>query len=82
MEELQLVRPAPEHIEELQKFRQELLEAGDEDSFAGCSRLEHYEDVREWMEMVWRQEQEVDPGKVTVCGPMSVARAMPRRCCD
>jgi len=48
MEELQLVRPAPEHIEELQKFRQELLEAGDEDSFAGCSRLEHYEDVREW----------------------------------
>ena len=38
MEELQLVRPAPEHIEELQKFRQELLEAGDEDSFAGCSR--------------------------------------------
>ncbi len=64
MEELQLVRPAPEHIEELQKFRQELLEARDEDSFAGCSRLEHYEDVREWMEMVWRQEQEVDPGKV------------------
>ena len=64
MGELRLVRPAPEHIEELQKFRQELLEAEDADSFAGCSRLEHYKDMREWMEMVWRQEQEVEPGKV------------------
>lgn len=64
MEELRLVRPAPEHIEELQKFRQELLEAGDADSFAGCSRLEYYEDMGEWLKMIWRQEQEVEPGKV------------------
>ena len=64
MEELRLVRPAPEHIQELQKFRQELLEAGDADSFAGCSRLEHYEEGGAWMEMVWRQEQEEEPGKV------------------
>lgn len=39
MEELQLVRPVPEHIEELQKFRQELLEAGDEDSLQGAAGL-------------------------------------------
>lgn len=64
MEELRLVRPAPEYAEELRKFRQELLEAGDADSFAGCSRLENYEDMGEWIEMVWRQEQETAPGKV------------------
>ncbi|MDE5746592.1 MAG: GNAT family N-acetyltransferase [Acetatifactor sp.] len=64
MEELKLVRPAPEHILELQEFRQELFKAEDADSFAGCSRLEKYEDMEEWMEMVWRQEQEVEPGKV------------------
>jgi len=64
MEELRLARPAPEHAQELQKFRQELLEAGDVDSFAGCSRLEYYEDVQEWMKMVWRQEQGTEPGKV------------------
>ena len=64
MEELRLVRPAQEHIQELQKFRQELLEAGDADSFAGCSRLEHYEDMQEWLEMIWRQEEWSEPGKV------------------
>lgn len=64
MEELRLVRPAPEHIPDLQKFRRELLEAGDADAFAGCSRLEYYEDVGAWVEAVWRQEQETEPGKV------------------
>lgn len=65
MEELRLVRPAPEHVQELQKFRQELLAARDADSFAGCSRLEHYEDMGEWLKMIWRQEQEAEPGKVS-----------------
>ena len=64
MEELRLVRPAQEHIQELQKFRQELLEAGDADSFAGCSRLEYYEDMQEWLEMIWRQEEWSEPEKV------------------
>lgn len=64
MEKLRLLRPAPQYARELADFRRELLEAGDADSFAGCSRLEQYEDMKEWMEMVWRQEQEAEPGKV------------------
>ncbi|MDE7224622.1 MAG: GNAT family N-acetyltransferase [Acetatifactor sp.] len=64
MEELRLERPAPEHIQELQDFRQELLQAGDADAFAGCSRLEKYEDMEKWLEMVYRQEKEEEPGKV------------------
>ncbi len=64
MEKLWLLRPAPQYARELADFRRELLEAGDADSFAGCSRLEQYEDMEEWMEMVWRQEQEAEPGKV------------------
>lgn len=64
MEELRLVRPAPEHIQELQEFRRELSKAGDADAFAGCSRLEKYENIEEWLEMVYRQEEAREPGKV------------------
>lgn len=63
-EELRLVRATLEHVEELRKFKEELQAAGDADCFAGCSRLEHYEDMTEWVKMVWRQEQETEPGKV------------------
>lgn len=64
MDELRLVRPAPEHIGELQKLRQELFEAEDADAFAGCSRLEKYEDIGDWLEMVYRQEEGLGTGKV------------------
>lgn len=75
MEALRLLRPTPEYAEELACFRRELLKAGDADSFAGCSGLEQYEDIGEWMEMVWRQEQGNEPGKV----PSHVYLAIRRR---
>ena len=64
MEEIKLVRPAPEHIQQLQAFQRELREAGDADAFAGCSRLEYYEDIGEWLQHIYRQEEVAEPGKV------------------
>ena len=64
MDEIILTRPAPEHIRQLQEFQRELREAGDADSFAGCSRLEHYEDIGEWLQYVYQKEEEREPGTV------------------
>ncbi len=64
MEELKLVRPAREHIGQLREFQREIREAGDEDAFAGCSGLECYEDIGEWLQYVYRQEEGAEQGKV------------------
>ncbi|MFG6358781.1 MAG: GNAT family N-acetyltransferase [Acetatifactor sp.] len=64
MEKIQLVRPAAEHVGQLRELQRELREAGDADAFAGCSRLEYYEDIAEWIQFVCRQEKEAEPGKV------------------
>lgn len=50
MEKLILVHPASGHIPELACFRQEVAAAEDADSFAGCSRLEHYDRLEDWIE--------------------------------
>lgn len=47
MEKIILVPPALDFAGDLACFRREVAEAGDADSFAGCSRLEHYDRASE-----------------------------------
>ena len=49
MDRLILYAPIMEHAEEIRNIREELLEAKDEDSFAGCCFLEDYENVEAWL---------------------------------
>lgn len=56
MNEIKLVKPTMEYIEDIRKLREELLEANDSSSFAGCSGLKNYENVEAWIAHVERQE--------------------------
>lgn len=49
MEKLILTVPSMAYEEEILAFRREMLEAKDADSFAGCSCLERYEAVEDWL---------------------------------
>lgn len=53
MEKLILVSPSSDYVRDLARFRREVAEAGDTDSFAGCSRLEHYSRVEDWIQYVY-----------------------------
>lgn len=67
MEEIRLVRPSMEYEKELLDFRREVTEAGDEDAFAGCSRLEKCDTVEQWLYLLDKMEkaETCPPGKVT-----------------
>lgn len=39
MDEIKLVRPSMEYGTDIMQFREEILRAGDNDSFAGCGRI-------------------------------------------
>lgn len=64
MNEIVLVKPAMEYAEAIMDFRRELLDAGD--SFDGCSRLEHYARVEDWLEHLreFASEETCPKGKV------------------
>lgn len=49
MDEIILVKPAMEYAEDIMSFRKEIEHAQDEDCFAGCSSLEKYDTVEEWI---------------------------------
>lgn len=53
MEKLILVSPTSEHAHDIDNFRLEIEKAGDADSFAGCSRLENYSRVEDWIEYAY-----------------------------
>ena len=53
MDKLVLVSPSSEYIHDLACFRREVAEAKDADSFAGCSRLEHYDRLEDWIEYAY-----------------------------
>ena len=50
--EIRLIRPSMQYAQEISSFRKEVLAAGDEDGFAGCSWLEDYESVQEWLDFL------------------------------
>jgi len=62
MDLLKLISSTIEYAEDIQKFRQELLDAKDIDSFAGCgvgdASLEECTDIEKWLEALSKQEHQ------------------------
>lgn len=58
MQEIRLVKPTMEYAQEILQFRQELLEAGDTDCFAGCCHLEACHTAEDWIRSVRMLEGE------------------------
>lgn len=56
MGEIILIRPSPEHAGQVMQLKAELLAANDEDSFAGCSWLQDYDDYGSWLALLARME--------------------------
>lgn len=56
MEEIRLMSPTMEYDNEIMMFRQEIIEAADADSFAGCGSLAKYETTKEWLEYLEKVE--------------------------
>ena len=49
MEEIRLVKPSIEYDKGIMLFRQEIIEANDHDSFAGCYYLKQCSNTEEWL---------------------------------
>lgn len=60
MNEIKLVKPTMEYIEDIRKLREELLEANDSSAFAGCGGLKDYENIEEWIALVESRENADD----------------------
>lgn len=52
MSEMILIEPTMEYEEGIWRFRQEILDAGDKDSFAGCGTLRTCRSAKEWIDTV------------------------------
>ena len=53
--EIILKKPAHEYMEDILKFRQEIIQANDDDAFAGCSGLDNVdtrEKLEEWLKLI------------------------------
>lgn len=50
MDTITLIEPTMEYEKDIWLFRQELLDADDKDSFAGCSELETCQTAKEWID--------------------------------
>ena len=53
MEKLILISPTSDYAQDLTHFRTEIEKAQDADSFAGCSQLENYDHVEDWIKYVY-----------------------------
>ncbi|MGN1003174.1 MAG: GNAT family N-acetyltransferase [Oscillospiraceae bacterium] len=60
MEEIRLVTPAMEYAEDILAFRGEIFAAHDKDDFSGCSSLERYENVEDWLRHLEELEHRTD----------------------
>lgn len=56
MEEIKLIRPSMEYGEDIMQFRNEMIEANDNDSFAGCGSLSRCEKMEEWLQILTEYE--------------------------
>ena len=59
MDALTLKIPTMDYAEDIWRFHDEILAAGDKDSFAGCGGLEDCESAAEWIASV---EEKMNPG--------------------
>lgn len=58
MQEIRLIKPTMEYAQEIERFRQEVLDAGDADCFAGCCNLEDCASVEDWIRAAGMQERQ------------------------
>lgn len=56
MDEIRLVAPSIQYDEDIMQFRQEILDANDEDSFAGCGSLRRCTTTAEWLRILAEYE--------------------------
>ena len=56
-EQLVLLSPSIEYENDILQFRDEVFSSNDTDSFAGCSYLEDYTNVKDWLDSLKRQEK-------------------------
>ena len=56
MDEIRLITPSMAYAEQIMAMRQEILNAADEDSFAGCGSLQDCETAESWLEILRRME--------------------------
>lgn len=62
MDTITLIEPTIEYEKDIWLFRQELLDADDKDSFAGCSGLETCQTAKEWIDdITLRKSEETCP---------------------
>lgn len=65
MQSLKLMEPSLEYREGIEKFRQEIMEEADyKDKFSGCSRIEGYEKLEDWLEFLDQQGKGLVEGRV------------------
>ncbi|WP_312372957.1 GNAT family N-acetyltransferase [Lachnoclostridium sp.] len=58
MNEILLIKPTMDYANDIQKFRQELLDNNDTDSFAGCYNLRECLSVKEWIKTIEMMEND------------------------
>lgn len=75
MNEIYLCKPSLAFASELDAYRREMLAAGS--SFDGCSRLEDYDNVTQWLDRVTKCEEPANcpPDKVPSNSYLAVRRA-------
>lgn len=56
MEEINLIKPSLEYGEDIMQFRNEIMEAKDKDSFAGCGSLKKCSTIEEWLDVLSKME--------------------------
>lgn len=56
MEIIKLIHPSSEYKEDILSFRQEIIEANERNSFAGCSFLGSCASAEEWLEIISQLE--------------------------
>ena len=52
MNRIQLIVPSYQYIEDIERFRDEIISSNDSSMFAGCGFLSHYPNVKDWIDAV------------------------------
>lgn len=57
MNEIRLITPTSEYSDDIMRFRNEILNSDDRDSFAGCGNLAECSTAKEWLDSIFRMEK-------------------------
>lgn len=65
MEEIRLVKPSMKYDKDIMLFRQEIMEAHDHSTFAGCYGLEQCSTTEEWLNLQKCKDRNMDKVMIT-----------------